>query len=180
MQSADTPQKAVVIEAHRVSAVITTRLIRIAPNETLRYKDWEIPAGVSPMLKASAQTRGPLYRSHFAVAGTSEPSTRSLSLRAHFKGNDAAASIPRRKIEPNSASRNERVLCSTSRSRPRTFLLISCTDRCVKPTLIFCFKLPDTNKHDIPLHAPGPAPLPLALQIRPGPLAARRGARRAT
>jgi len=37
--------RAVVTEAHRVSAVITTRLIRIAPNEILKFRDWEIPAG---------------------------------------------------------------------------------------------------------------------------------------
>ncbi|KAH0344390.1 alcohol oxidase, partial [Aureobasidium melanogenum] len=37
--------RAVITEAHRVQAVITTRLIRIAPNEVLKFQDWEIPAG---------------------------------------------------------------------------------------------------------------------------------------
>lgn len=34
-----------ITEAHRVQAVITTRLIRIAPTEVLRYAEWDIPAG---------------------------------------------------------------------------------------------------------------------------------------
>jgi cytochrome P450 len=38
-------QRAVVLEAHRVQAVITTRLIRIAPDEVLEYQGWHIPAG---------------------------------------------------------------------------------------------------------------------------------------
>ncbi|KAG9941926.1 alcohol oxidase, partial [Aureobasidium melanogenum] len=37
--------RAVVTEAHRVQAVITTRLIRVAPNEVLKFQNWDIPAG---------------------------------------------------------------------------------------------------------------------------------------
>ncbi|KAL1600670.1 hypothetical protein SLS60_007058 [Paraconiothyrium brasiliense] len=37
--------RAVILEAHRVEAVITVRLIRIAPNEDLHFRDWTIPAG---------------------------------------------------------------------------------------------------------------------------------------
>lgn len=46
-------QRAVIQEVHRIGAVITTRLIRIAPNESLRYKEWEIPAGVSLSARSS-------------------------------------------------------------------------------------------------------------------------------
>ncbi|KAG9695483.1 alcohol oxidase, partial [Aureobasidium melanogenum] len=37
--------RAVTTEAHRVQAVITTRLIRVAPSEVLKFQNWEIPAG---------------------------------------------------------------------------------------------------------------------------------------
>ncbi|TKA81274.1 hypothetical protein B0A49_00228 [Cryomyces minteri] len=37
--------RAIMTECHRVQAVITTRLIRIAPNEVLKFREWEIPAG---------------------------------------------------------------------------------------------------------------------------------------
>ncbi|MCJ1245681.1 hypothetical protein MMC30_002885 [Trapelia coarctata] len=37
--------RAVIKEGHRIAAVITTRLIRSAPNEVLKYREWEIPAG---------------------------------------------------------------------------------------------------------------------------------------
>ncbi|KAF2871559.1 cytochrome P450 [Massariosphaeria phaeospora] len=35
--------RATILEAHRVQAVITTRLIRIAPNEALQFREWTIP-----------------------------------------------------------------------------------------------------------------------------------------
>ncbi|KAF1948846.1 cytochrome P450 [Byssothecium circinans] len=37
--------RATILEAHRVQAVITSRLIRIAPNEVLKFRYWSIPAG---------------------------------------------------------------------------------------------------------------------------------------
>jgi len=37
--------RATILEAHRVAAVITSRLIRIAPSESLVYQQWSIPAG---------------------------------------------------------------------------------------------------------------------------------------
>lgn len=46
-------QRAVITEAHRVSAVITSRLIRVSPHEMLKFRDWEIPAGVSSNLYCS-------------------------------------------------------------------------------------------------------------------------------
>ncbi|KAI9706195.1 MAG: hypothetical protein M1820_004956 [Bogoriella megaspora] len=37
---------AVISEAHRISATFSTRLIRVAPDETLRFHGWEIPPGI--------------------------------------------------------------------------------------------------------------------------------------
>ncbi|KAH7381519.1 cytochrome P450 [Pyrenochaeta sp. MPI-SDFR-AT-0127] len=37
--------RATILEAHRVQAVITTRLIRTAPNETLHFRNYSIPPG---------------------------------------------------------------------------------------------------------------------------------------
>ena len=45
---ANKDQRAVITEAHRIAAVITSRLIRIAPTEVLKFRDLDIPAGVSP------------------------------------------------------------------------------------------------------------------------------------
>ena len=47
---AEPNQRAVITEAHRISAAITSRLIRIAPTEVLRFRDLDIPAGVSSSL----------------------------------------------------------------------------------------------------------------------------------
>jgi hypothetical protein len=38
---------AVIREGIRLASVVTTRLPRSAPDEILRYKEWDIPAGVS-------------------------------------------------------------------------------------------------------------------------------------
>ena len=37
-------------EGLRVSIGVTTRLPRVAPDEVLRYKEWEIPIGVSHLV----------------------------------------------------------------------------------------------------------------------------------
>ena len=38
-------QRSCITEGLRVNAVATSRLVRVAPNETLRYKDWAIEPG---------------------------------------------------------------------------------------------------------------------------------------
>lgn len=40
-------QSAVITEGLRISAIVTVRLPRIAPDESLKFGDWVIPAGVS-------------------------------------------------------------------------------------------------------------------------------------
>lgn len=37
--------RATILEGHRIAAIITTRLVRIAPNETLTFNAWRIPPG---------------------------------------------------------------------------------------------------------------------------------------
>lgn len=44
-ETADEKQRACITEGLRVNAVTTSRLVRAAPNETLRYKDWVIEPG---------------------------------------------------------------------------------------------------------------------------------------
>lgn len=41
-------QSAVIAEGLRLSFGVTTRLPRVATDEVLRYRDWEIPFKVSP------------------------------------------------------------------------------------------------------------------------------------
>lgn len=44
--NADEKQRSCITEGLRVNAVATSRLVRAAPNETLRYKDWLIEPGI--------------------------------------------------------------------------------------------------------------------------------------
>ena len=53
-------KRAVITEAHRIAAVITSRLIRIAPTEVLRFRDVNIPAGVSPPFQSLPSFRTPI------------------------------------------------------------------------------------------------------------------------
>lgn len=53
--------RATILEAHRVQAVITTRLIRIAPNETLRFREWSIPAGTPVSMSTHYMHLDPNY-----------------------------------------------------------------------------------------------------------------------
>lgn len=43
--NADEKQRACITEGLRVNAIATSRSVRAAPNETLRYKDWVIEPG---------------------------------------------------------------------------------------------------------------------------------------
>ena len=37
--------RATILEGHRITSLMTSRLIRVPTNEVLRYNDWSIPAG---------------------------------------------------------------------------------------------------------------------------------------
>lgn len=50
-----TDQDAVMLEGLRISAITTTRLPQIAPNETIRYGNFAIPPGVRLDLSSEAQ-----------------------------------------------------------------------------------------------------------------------------
>ncbi len=51
-----------ITEAHRITAVITSRLIRIAPTEILHFRDLEIPAGVGPSFRGHSLLCLPHHR----------------------------------------------------------------------------------------------------------------------
>lgn len=57
---ADGNKRAVITEAHRIAAVITSRLIRIAPTEVLRFRDLDIPADVRPPFQSLPSIRSPM------------------------------------------------------------------------------------------------------------------------
>jgi cytochrome P450 len=43
-------QRACITEGLRVNAIATSRTVRVAPHETLHFKDWVIEPGVSPII----------------------------------------------------------------------------------------------------------------------------------
>ena len=51
--SLNPPYTDIIREGLRLASVVTTRLPRSAPDEVLRYKDWDIPAGVSDTIISS-------------------------------------------------------------------------------------------------------------------------------
>jgi cytochrome P450 len=53
--------RATILEAHRVLAVITSRLIRIAPSEALQYREWSIPAGTPISMSTHFMHLDPKY-----------------------------------------------------------------------------------------------------------------------
>lgn len=69
-------QRAVITEAHRITAAITSRLIRIAPTEILHFEDLDIPAGVShpyPLPSAPSSQPSREYNSAFFIDNANRP-----------------------------------------------------------------------------------------------------------
>lgn len=50
---------AVIREGIRLASVVTTRLPRLAPDEVLQYKEWDIPAGVSSTVRLVSEDLNP-------------------------------------------------------------------------------------------------------------------------
>ena len=58
--STDVFQRAIILETHRVQALITARLIRVAPNDTLQFRQWAIPAGTPVSMSTHFTHRDPI------------------------------------------------------------------------------------------------------------------------